>query len=181
MFTNIPYIGDSRQSWLLYWLSLLQWSMWQVSKRQVSRMYFTLLSCHWLLQYSFTCSSTQVFGTASILVCSVASAITRLHLMLDVRIFFSGELSAPHCNFPRVRSISTSPRLPGHSRPLTFIYPSGTPFSVTMVCNAYGWSWYTPALIIFFIIGAACPVILWLITRRYPNTIFNYIKYVAPS
>jgi len=33
------------------------------------------------------------------------------------------------------------------------------------------------ALIIFFIIGAACPVILWLITRRYPNTIFNYINF----
>ena len=30
----------------------------------------------------------------------------------------------------------------------------------------------------FFIIGAACPVILWLLTRRYPNTILSYLKYV---
>lgn len=34
------------------------------------------------------------------------------------------------------------------------------------------------ALLFFFIIGAACPVILWLITRRYPHTLLNYLKYV---
>ena len=34
------------------------------------------------------------------------------------------------------------------------------------------------ALTFFFLIGAACPVILWLITRRYPNSILNYLKWV---
>ncbi|KDR73127.1 hypothetical protein GALMADRAFT_100686 [Galerina marginata CBS 339.88] len=29
----------------------------------------------------------------------------------------------------------------------------------------------------FFLIGAACPVVLWLITRRYPNTILNYLNF----
>ncbi|KAK7052416.1 glutathione transporter 1 [Favolaschia claudopus] len=33
------------------------------------------------------------------------------------------------------------------------------------------------ALIFFFVIGAACPVILWLFTRRRPNTILNYLRY----
>jgi OPT family small oligopeptide transporter len=32
-------------------------------------------------------------------------------------------------------------------------------------------------LTFFFLIGAACPVILWLITRRYPNTILNYLNF----
>ncbi|KAF9462505.1 small oligopeptide transporter [Collybia nuda] len=34
------------------------------------------------------------------------------------------------------------------------------------------------SLSFFFLIGAACPVILWLITRRYPNTILNYLKLI---
>ncbi|KAF8218300.1 OPT oligopeptide transporter protein-domain-containing protein [Mycena galopus ATCC 62051] len=34
------------------------------------------------------------------------------------------------------------------------------------------------ALVFFFLIGAACPIILWLITRRRPNTILNYLRYV---
>lgn len=34
-------------------------------------------------------------------------------------------------------------------------------------------------LTFFFLIGAACPVILWMITRRYPNTILNYLKSVS--
>jgi len=29
----------------------------------------------------------------------------------------------------------------------------------------------------FFLIGAACPVILWFFTRRYPNTILNYLNF----
>ncbi|XP_006456142.1 hypothetical protein AGABI2DRAFT_77707, partial [Agaricus bisporus var. bisporus H97] len=33
----------------------------------------------------------------------------------------------------------------------------------------------------FFLIGAACPVILWIITRRYPNTILRYLKYITFS
>jgi hypothetical protein len=28
----------------------------------------------------------------------------------------------------------------------------------------------------FFLIGAACPILLWFLTRRYPNTILNYLK-----
>ncbi|PFH48073.1 hypothetical protein AMATHDRAFT_6159 [Amanita thiersii Skay4041] len=32
-------------------------------------------------------------------------------------------------------------------------------------------------LAFFFLIGAACPVILWLITRRYPDTILNYLNF----
>lgn len=32
-------------------------------------------------------------------------------------------------------------------------------------------------LTFFFLIGAACPVILWMITRRYPNTILNYLNF----
>ncbi|KAF8154812.1 small oligopeptide transporter [Crassisporium funariophilum] len=28
----------------------------------------------------------------------------------------------------------------------------------------------------FFLIGAACPVLLWMVTRRYPNTILNYLN-----
>ncbi|KAF9043068.1 small oligopeptide transporter, partial [Panaeolus papilionaceus] len=30
----------------------------------------------------------------------------------------------------------------------------------------------------FFLIGAACPVLLWLYTRRYPSTIFNYLNLI---
>ncbi|KAG6916275.1 hypothetical protein DXG01_007561 [Tephrocybe rancida] len=33
------------------------------------------------------------------------------------------------------------------------------------------------ALTFFFLIGAACPVILWLVTRRYPNSILNYLNF----
>ncbi|KAJ7768750.1 OPT oligopeptide transporter protein-domain-containing protein [Mycena olivaceomarginata] len=33
------------------------------------------------------------------------------------------------------------------------------------------------ALAFFFIIGAACPVIQWLITRRRPNTLLNYLSF----
>jgi len=29
----------------------------------------------------------------------------------------------------------------------------------------------------FFLIGAACPVILWFITRRHPNTILRYLNF----
>jgi len=29
----------------------------------------------------------------------------------------------------------------------------------------------------FFLIGAACPIGLWLLTRRYPNTILNYLNF----
>lgn len=29
----------------------------------------------------------------------------------------------------------------------------------------------------FFLIGAACPLVLWLISRRYPNTILNYLNF----
>ncbi|KAJ7139039.1 small oligopeptide transporter, partial [Mycena epipterygia] len=32
------------------------------------------------------------------------------------------------------------------------------------------------ALVFFFTIGAACPIVLWLFTRRRPNTILNYIS-----
>jgi len=38
-----------------------------------------------------------------------------------------------------------------------------------------GQIYYT--LTFFFLIGAACPVILWLITRRYPNSILNYLNF----
>lgn len=38
-----------------------------------------------------------------------------------------------------------------------------------------------PVLTFFFLIGAACPIVLWLITRRYPNTILNYLKWVLYS
>ncbi|TFK61872.1 small oligopeptide transporter, partial [Pluteus cervinus] len=34
------------------------------------------------------------------------------------------------------------------------------------------------ALTFFFLIGAACPVILWMITRKYPNTILNYLNLI---
>ncbi|KAJ6568446.1 OPT oligopeptide transporter protein-domain-containing protein [Mycena sp. CBHHK59/15] len=34
------------------------------------------------------------------------------------------------------------------------------------------------ALIFFFIIGAVCPILLWLITRRRPNTILNYLRLI---
>ncbi|KAJ7653287.1 OPT oligopeptide transporter protein-domain-containing protein [Mycena polygramma] len=33
------------------------------------------------------------------------------------------------------------------------------------------------SLTFFFVIGAACPIILWLITRRRPNTILNYLSF----
>ncbi|RXW16964.1 hypothetical protein EST38_g8896 [Candolleomyces aberdarensis] len=29
----------------------------------------------------------------------------------------------------------------------------------------------------FFLIGAACPVLLWLITKRYPKTVLNYLNF----
>ncbi|KAJ7822431.1 small oligopeptide transporter [Mycena leptocephala] len=34
------------------------------------------------------------------------------------------------------------------------------------------------ALTFFFVIGAACPIILWLITRRRRNTILNYLRLI---
>ncbi|KAJ7025530.1 small oligopeptide transporter [Mycena alexandri] len=34
------------------------------------------------------------------------------------------------------------------------------------------------ALIFFFVIGAACPLLLWLFTRRRPNTILNYLRLI---
>ncbi|KAJ7243035.1 small oligopeptide transporter, partial [Mycena rebaudengoi] len=32
-------------------------------------------------------------------------------------------------------------------------------------------------LVFFFLIGAICPIILWRITRRYPNTVLNYLSF----
>ncbi|KAM6495187.1 small oligopeptide transporter [Amanita muscaria] len=37
---------------------------------------------------------------------------------------------------------------------------------------------FNEALCFFFIIGAACPVIIWLITRWYPNRILGYINLI---
>ncbi|KAJ7318124.1 small oligopeptide transporter [Mycena albidolilacea] len=37
--------------------------------------------------------------------------------------------------------------------------------------------YFVEALVFFFIIGAACPVIQWLITRRRPNTLLNYLSF----
>ncbi|KAJ7198818.1 small oligopeptide transporter, partial [Mycena pura] len=34
------------------------------------------------------------------------------------------------------------------------------------------------ALTFFFVIGAACPILQWLITRRRPNTILNYLRLI---
>ncbi|KAF8996022.1 small oligopeptide transporter [Cyathus striatus] len=34
------------------------------------------------------------------------------------------------------------------------------------------------SLSFLFLVGAACPIILWLITKRYPNTILNYLKLI---
>ncbi|KAJ6460926.1 small oligopeptide transporter [Mycena sanguinolenta] len=34
------------------------------------------------------------------------------------------------------------------------------------------------ALVFFFVIGAACPILLWLVTRRRRNTILNYIRLI---
>ncbi|KAJ2919361.1 hypothetical protein MD484_g1053, partial [Candolleomyces efflorescens] len=33
------------------------------------------------------------------------------------------------------------------------------------------------ALSFFFLIGAACPVLLWLVTKRYPKTVLNYLNF----
>ncbi|KAL1750247.1 OPT oligopeptide transporter protein-domain-containing protein [Schizophyllum commune] len=38
-----------------------------------------------------------------------------------------------------------------------------------------GQVYYT--LTFFFLIGAACPIILWLITKKYPTTILNYLNF----
>ena len=35
------------------------------------------------------------------------------------------------------------------------------------------------ALLFFFIIGALCPLIVWLLTKRYPDSWLNYVKYVC--
>ncbi|KAF9020557.1 small oligopeptide transporter, partial [Hymenopellis radicata] len=43
---------------------------------------------------------------------------------------------------------------------------------------AKGQAYLYVALLFFFIIGAVCPIILWAVTRRWPNTILNYLKYV---
>ncbi|KAJ7593400.1 small oligopeptide transporter [Mycena floridula] len=34
------------------------------------------------------------------------------------------------------------------------------------------------ALVFFFIVGAACPILLWMVTRRYPHSILNYLKLI---
>ncbi|KAF7377765.1 Glutathione transporter 1 [Mycena sanguinolenta] len=36
---------------------------------------------------------------------------------------------------------------------------------------------YFGTLVFFFVIGAACPILLWLITRRKRNTILNYLSF----
>ncbi|KAJ3500601.1 hypothetical protein NLJ89_g9722 [Agrocybe chaxingu] len=75
---------------------------------------------------NFTCASTQVFGTASIIWGVIGPGLQ----------FTKGQ-------------IYYGMHLIDHSHGLTF----------------------------FFLIGAACPVILWLFTRRYPNTILNYLNF----
>ena len=32
-------------------------------------------------------------------------------------------------------------------------------------------------LVYLFLVGAAAPVILWLVTRKFPHTLLNYLKY----
>ncbi|CAA7262484.1 unnamed protein product [Cyclocybe aegerita] len=75
---------------------------------------------------NFTCASTQVFGTASIIWGVIGPGLQ----------FTKGQI---YYGMPLI----------DHSHGLTF----------------------------FFLIGAACPVILWLFTRRYPNTILNYLNF----
>ena len=41
------------------------------------------------------------------------------------------------------------------------------------------WQTGTLALLFFFLLGVLCPLICWLITRRYPDTILNYVKWVS--
>ncbi|KAF8908210.1 oligopeptide transporter [Gymnopilus junonius] len=78
---------------------------------------------------NFTCASTQVFGTASIIV----SIISLLGLL----------------------TISDA--------------------DLRDLVVRFGIFWFTS---FFFLIGAACPVVLWLFTRRYPNTLLNYLKLI---
>jgi len=53
--------------------------------------------------------------------------------------------------------------------------------SCTSICSCYcnGWlRWRLLALLLFLPIGAIIPVILYLISRKYPHSILNYIKWV---
>ena len=36
------------------------------------------------------------------------------------------------------------------------------------------------ALLFFFLLGALCPFLVWLLSQRWPDTFLNYLKYVYP-
>ncbi|KAF8961204.1 OPT oligopeptide transporter protein-domain-containing protein [Flammula alnicola] len=94
--------------------------------------------CHSDQKNNFTCASTQVFGTASIIwgVIGPGQQFTKGQIYYGVFMSYSMK---------------------------TFLDEASSGLSF------------------FFLIGAACPVLLWMFTRRYPNTTLNYLKYVLAS
>lgn len=69
-----------------------------------------------------------------------------------------------------------------------FICPSTEVFGVASVIwgvigparqFSHGQIYY--ALSFFFLVGFICPVIGWLISKKYPNSVIRYIKYVPFS
>ncbi|PPQ95410.1 hypothetical protein CVT26_008256 [Gymnopilus dilepis] len=87
---------------------------------------------------NFTCASTRVFGTASVI----------WGLIGPGRIFTKGQIYY------------------------------GMPEAVLTLRDVISSDALNAGLSFFFLIGAACPVVLWLFTRRYPSTILNYLKLI---
>ncbi|KAJ7115248.1 small oligopeptide transporter [Mycena epipterygia] len=117
----------------------------------------------------FICPSTEVFGTASIIVRASSIILSFLpdrlftvgyandHSQDYKLLIFVKVLLVRACNSPRDRHTTVSSAI-------LFGSPLRTAF-------------FAIALVFFFLVGAAAPLMAWTLNRRYPN---SFLKYVNP-
>ncbi|KAK7065013.1 sexual differentiation process protein isp4 [Favolaschia claudopus] len=104
----------------------------------------------------FICPSTEVFGTASIIVrASFFPGISTISMTDNID---SGVSSDRSCSSAVDRHTIVSIRV------------AGIVFHLTRVCVCL-------ALVFFFLIGTVTPVIAWSLNKKYPN---SFLKYVNP-
>lgn len=103
-------------------------------------------------KYRFICPSTEVFGTASIIVSRW------INIRFETNLLHSGVSSVPVFSSQKARL--TSAYRKHHISPL---------------CSTG--DLYISPLIFFFLIGAATPVFTWMMSKRFPKSFFKYVKW----
>ena len=127
----------------------------------------------------------QVFATASVVVSrfrrgAVGSARTYVpkwsgSVVVLTLLLYSLVLSDPRCSSRKASYISASPCFLRFWVVVLTCWTAVRPSDRDLAATASA-SDRAAALLFFFIIGAVCPLIIWLLTKRYPNSWLNYVK-----